>query len=68
MGGLFDFPRTEIQPWEPEPLYLPLHDVPRRERRHRGGPMTTDDDLPDGHSEGHDSDLPGSHVIVIDLA
>jgi len=39
--------------WQPEPLELPIESEPPQQRR------------PDGDSHG---DLPGSHVIVIDIA
>ena len=48
-------PRRERDRWEPEPLELPLE--PPRQRRDRG-----DDDHDDT------GDVPGSHVVVIDIA
>lgn len=46
----------EKKHWEPQPLELPLRE-PQRRRRHE---RRDDRDSAD--------DLPGSHVIVIDLA
>ena len=44
--------------WEPEPLELPIREPERRRRRQ---PERRDD-------RDSADDLPGSHVIVIDLA
>jgi hypothetical protein len=58
MAGLHELPRPHVSEWEPEPLYLPVEDpVEERYRRDRVHP----------HDE-RDEDLPGSHVIVLDLA
>lgn len=63
MGVLHDLPTPHAPEWEPEPLYLPV-DEPghgRYRRRH-----INQYDEPD--EDGRDDDVPGSHVIVIDLA
>jgi hypothetical protein len=58
MRGLHDIPGRELPDWEPEPLHLPVsergEEDPRLRRIQSG--------------EASDEDLPGSHVIVIDLA
>ena len=75
MGGLSDCPRTETPQWEPEPLHLPIDappidipsDIERRQRGNRdqlGHIDYPSDDYPSTDSD----DLPGSYVIVIDLA
>ncbi|WP_199351020.1 hypothetical protein [Haliangium ochraceum] len=57
MWGLDDLPKSEHPAWEPEPLHLPVAELPLQRRHH-------DDDS----SERRDERPPGSHVIVIDLA
>jgi hypothetical protein len=47
-------PKVDPRAWEPEPLRVPAEPPPRKNRSLE----ETDDDL----------DLPGSHVVVIDLA
>ena len=59
MGCWSDDPRTELPQWEPEPLHLPIDEPSEAERRWRGNRNPSGDD-----QEG----VPGSHVIVIDLA
>lgn len=58
MRGLHDTPGRELPEWEPEPLHVP---VPERVDEGCRGRRTRSDDAAD-------DDLPGSHVIVIDLA
>jgi hypothetical protein len=62
MSGLHDHPSMDAPQWEPEPLHLPVDDGPddghRRGNRNRTG----------GNDRERERDLPGSHVIVIDLA
>jgi hypothetical protein len=65
-------PHRPDRPWEPEALRLPLEAPQRRTRRPAslppvpvdpaGSPASDcDDDAPSG------ADLPGSHVVVIDI-
>jgi hypothetical protein len=50
-------------PWEPEPLRLPVAREPRRRT-----PRSNDHEAGRDPSDDRDDDLPGSHVIVIELA
>jgi hypothetical protein len=61
MSGLHDHPAMDAPHWEPEPLHLPVDDGPADDGRRRGNR---------NHSgrDHQDRDVPGSHVIVIDLA
>jgi hypothetical protein len=58
MRGLHDIPGREFPEWEPEPLHVPVPE--RAEEDPRGRRIRSED--------AGDDDLPGSHVIVIDLA
>lgn len=60
MSGLHDRPKLDTPQWEPEPLYLPLDETPVGEHSRGGNRKPPRND--------RDDDLPGSHVIVIDLA
>lgn len=59
IGGLHEIPGPEAQEWEPEPLHLPVADLPPSGGAYRDRIHPRDE---------RDDDLPGSHVIVIDLA
>jgi hypothetical protein len=62
MGSLFASPHREpVSPrrWEPEPLQIPL------ERPDESSQWQRDRQ---GERDERDRDLPGSHVVVIDLA
>lgn len=72
MGGLRDSSSRMSSRWEPEPLHLPVS-IDGRDGRDGWS-----DDGPHRHGNrnhgrnhqghGRDDDLPGSHVIVIDVA
>lgn len=71
MSGAERYPQNEPPYGQPLPLHLPIDDVlhhdPRSQRNrdpHPGRGPNSDGD----RDRGDDRDLPGSHVIIIDLA
>ena len=61
--GLHEIPKTESSEWQPEPLHLPVADFPPGDGA--GDGAYRDRIHP---RDERDDDLPGSHVIIIDLA
>ena len=59
MSGVRYDPHHESPRWEPQPLYLPVDEARYDHPENRRGPGDPD--------ESDDRDIPGSHVIVIDL-
>jgi hypothetical protein len=72
MRGLHDIPRRELPEWEPEALHVPEPERPVPERLERPVPERVVEEDSGGwrirSGDAGDDDLPGSHVIVIDLA
>ena len=61
MSGATRYPSNERPVGQPLPLHLPLDDVPYHDPRQQRNRDRRRDD-------SGERDLPGSHVIVIDLA
>ncbi len=70
MNTVLAVPRRYASLWEPEPLHLPLDEGPHSDTRHKDQHRRKQHRNYPGYPyrESPEEDVPGSHVVVIDIS